>query len=126
MLLLIGKQESRLRAVAIGLIALTAPALVLFLPVGVVRWVRKSSMTAGVFLICAAIQISVTLTNSTQVPHQLFPFWLPVAATLESWVYRVPLLIFFRQRLEYSAGGAMGVALGRTPANYSNLPSGVG
>jgi len=94
MLLLLGKQESRLRAVAIGLIALTAPALVLFLPVGVVRWVRKSSMTAAVFLICAAIQIGVTLTDSTPVPHQPFPFWLPVAATLESWVYRVPLLMF--------------------------------
>ncbi len=51
-------------------------------------------MTAGVFLVCAAIQIGVALTNSTHVPHQPFPFWLPMTATLESWVYRVPLLIF--------------------------------
>ncbi len=89
LILLLDNRSGVFRAVVIAVIALTAPALILFLPLAIWRYVRHYNLTASVYIVCAAVQMGVILTHAQQAPHHAFPFWSPFAAVLESWVYRV-------------------------------------
>ncbi len=89
LILLLSNRVGPLRAVSVAVIALTAPALILFLPLAIWKYVRYRSLIATVYLVCAAVQIGVILTHSHQASNRAFPLWLPLAAVIESWVYRV-------------------------------------
>jgi len=112
LILLISNRSGPLRTVLIAVVALTAPALILFLPLAIWRYVRHQNLTASVYIVCAAIQIGVILTNARQVPHRPYPFWLPLVAAAESWVYRVgaTLVIGVDWALFAGAKGGLGLA----------------
>lgn len=89
LILLLSDRVGPFRAVSVAIIALTAPALILFLPLAAWKYVRHRSLIATVYLVCAAVQVGVILTHSQQASNRGYPLWLPFAAVLESWVYRV-------------------------------------
>ena len=111
LILLLGNKGGHLRAMIIAVIALSAPALILFLPLAIWRSVRDQKLTAGVYMCCAAIQIGVILTHLGQSAHGNAPAWLPVAASLESWIYRVLLTQFVGIHWALFLGDRFGLSL---------------
>ena len=116
LILLLENRSGFFRAGLIALIALTAPALMLFLPLAVWRYVRHRNLTAGVYMLCAAIQIGLILTHPQQAAHPPHPFWLPFAAVLESWVYRVLGTVFVGVDWALFAGAHGGLVLSTSVA----------
>ncbi len=94
LILLLENRSGIFRAGSIALIALTAPALMLFLPLAIWQYVRHRNLTAGVYMLCAVIQIGVIFTHPHLTSHPPHAFWLPLVAMLESWVYRVLGTVF--------------------------------
>ncbi len=91
LLLLRSERRGIARAIVVAMCTLTAPALILFFPLAVWKWLRGRSPVALVFAVGTLIQGVVVFTHPDPIHHPAYPYWVPFLASFESWIYRVLL-----------------------------------